>query len=132
MRKIEHIHVSEEKTSGKLMQDGIALGTVYRQPVTDGYSETLRCGHVHFIDGAGNLPHTHLGDQLLIITEGECVITSADGDDFIASKGDAVLIPAGLEHTHSAKPGTDMSHFGIMAIQPGLTQFSYVPEDKKD
>lgn len=132
MKQIHCIHAGEEKTSGKLMQDGIAQGTVYRQPITDGISETVRVGYVHFLNGAGNLPHTHLGDQVLIITESECVVTSENGDNFIASKGDVVIIPAGLEHTHSAKPGTDMTHFGIMAIQPGLTQFSYVPDAEGD
>lgn len=124
-KKIQVVRISDVEK--KPINDGIAFGTVNRQAISDGISETVRVGLVNFMNGAGNIPHSHAGDQILIITEGECIVTSEEGA-FVASAGDVVIVPAGLVHTHSAKPGTNMSHFGIMAIQPGVTQFSKRPE----
>lgn len=120
-KKVQLVHM--DKSKRVQIVDDIVLGTALRQPVTDGISETVRVGLVDFEEGAGNKPHTHAGDQILIITEGECVVTTND-EEFVANVGDVVIIPAGVVHTHCASPGKTMSHWGIMGIQPGITKFS--------
>lgn len=120
-KKVQVVHM--DKSKRVQIADDIVIGTALRQPVTDGISETVRVGLVDFEEGAGNKPHTHVGDQILIITEGECVVTTDDGE-FVAGVGDVVIIPAGAVHTHCARSGKIMSHWGIMAIQPGITKFS--------
>ena len=52
------------------------LGTVYIQSLTKDLSQSLGASRVSFEDGARNTFHTHDGDQILVVTEGEGTIAS--------------------------------------------------------
>ena len=101
--------VTEQNAPGHV--DPENEGKVWRQAMTDGHSP-IRCGPSGF-DGVPSAMHKHDGDQIVIITEGVCVCTTADGDYFEAYPGDVVLFEAGEMHTHGARPGETMVHYGI-------------------
>lgn len=94
-------------------------GKVWRQAMTDGHS-VLRCGPSGF-DGVPSKMHKHPVDQIVIITEGVCVCENEAGEKFEAYPGDVVLFKAGELHSHGARPGENMVHYGV----------TYVPEKNK-
>ncbi|MGH2378232.1 MAG: cupin domain-containing protein [Candidatus Limnocylindria bacterium] len=77
-------------------------------------SEHLTVIEVHFRDGARNRLHRHTTDQILIITEGQGILATTDGEREVTA-GDVAFIPAGEHHWHGAKPGCDMTHWSITA-----------------
>lgn len=108
--------VTEENAPGHVDPENV--GKVWRQAMTDNDSE-LRCGPSGF-DGVPSAMHKHAMDQIVIITEGICECTNDKGEKFDAYPGDVVLFEAGEMHTHGAKPGQKMVHYGI----------TYRPKDK--
>lgn len=90
------------------------IGEVHRQALTDGTSEQLSVAVVAFRDGARNTFHTHDSDQVLVITEGEGIVAT-ESEELPVSAGDAVVIPAGEQHWHGARPGASMTHLAISA-----------------
>lgn len=106
----------------KYENNPIVVGDAFRQALSDGYSESIRLGLVDFENGARNTLHVHDGDQVLIVTEGEGIVAT-ETQEYRVTVGDVVIIPAGEKHWHGAQPGHSMSHFGIMAVSPGQTEF---------
>jgi len=94
----------------------IFIGDVFRQGLTEGLSKQLSVAVVSFPNGARNVFHTHAGDQVLIVTEGEGIIAS-ETEEFQVTAGDVAIIPAGERHWHGARPGKSMTHLSIAATQ---------------
>lgn len=95
-------------------QSPIFIGNVSRQPmVTDDNPDLLRANIVTFHDGARNKFHHHGADQLLIVTDGEGIVATEEGQLEVRA-GDVIHIPAGERHWHGAQPGTTFAHISIL------------------
>jgi quercetin dioxygenase-like cupin family protein len=79
----------------------------------------LRIAIVRFSDGALTYWHTHPGEQVLYVLEGEGRMKTADDEDEVTlHPGDAVYAPPGELHWHGAAPGSDMVHISVTTIGP--------------
>ncbi len=90
------------------------VGEVYRQRLHTGLSTQFMASVVNFYDGAHNVPHTHKGDHLLIITEGEAFIKT-DNEEHNLTAGDVVFISGGIKHCHGAQPHRSMTQIAFLA-----------------
>ena len=91
----------------------IFVGEVDYQTAVGEESRDLRLSEVHFKQGAVNKPHVHTSDQILIVTEGEGLLATAEERHDIAV-GDVAFIPANTKHWHGARPGKDMTHWSVL------------------
>ena len=71
---------------------------------------------VHFTDGALTHWHTHPGEQVLLVTAGECRFGNEDGEGGVAKTGDNIHFPPGERHWHGAVAGTNMTHMSITTV----------------
>jgi quercetin dioxygenase-like cupin family protein len=101
-----------DKAGRRASAERIFVGSVEVQSIVDVGPRDLRLIEVHFRDGAKNRWHTHTTDQILVVTEGEGIVATRDGEKELAV-GDAAYIPANEEHWHGARPGKDMTHLAI-------------------
>lgn len=116
------------------MVDPCNTGDCLRQGITDGLSQTLRAAMIKFPHGDGNKPHTHVGDQLLIVVDepgcvSEGLIRTEHGEEYLVHAGDCVFFPAGEVHSHGAAPGKDYLNYSFMSITPdmlGLKSYSNI------
>jgi 4-carboxymuconolactone decarboxylase len=76
----------------------------------------VRLALVHFEDGAVTHWHTHPGEQILYIVDGECRFGNEAGERIIAKVGDAIYIPKGEKHWHGAVEGGKMSHLSVTTV----------------
>ena len=72
----------------------------------------VRVTVVEFDDGSVTHWHTHPGEQVLYVLEGECRVGNAT-EQFTAQAGDVVYTPPNEKHWHGAAPGTKMVHISI-------------------
>lgn len=70
---------------------------------------------VRFEDGSVTHWHTHPGEQVLYVLEGECRVGN-DTQEFVAYAGDVVHTPPNEKHWHGAAPGTTMVHISITTV----------------
>lgn len=109
-------HIDPEKSVKN--EKAIAEGEIWRQSITDDYSKTLRVGMVDFKDGAHTKMHTHDGDQVLVIMEGEGLYKTETEEVYVKA-GDVLLFAAGEVHSHGAAPGKSVKQLGIRAVKDG-------------
>lgn len=96
-------------------------GSVRMEPlVSPGGEGGLELLAVFFENGARTIPHVHSTDQVLLVTEGTCVLAGLDQHRKLVA-GESAFIPAGLWHWHGAAPGTSMCHISIR--KPGPTDW---------
>lgn len=72
---------------------------------------------VHFEDGARTHWHTHPGEQVLYILEGEGRVGN-EREEIRVGRGDVVHAPPGERHWHGAVPGRSMTHLSITTKGP--------------
>jgi len=72
---------------------------------------------VHFEDGARTHWHTHPGEQILYILEGQGRAGTAD-EEVIVGPGDVVYAAPMERHWHGAAPGQSMTHLSITNVGP--------------
>jgi quercetin dioxygenase-like cupin family protein len=72
---------------------------------------------VHFEDGSRTHWHTHPGEQLLYILEGQGRVGTAD-EEFQVGPGDVVHAAPGERHWHGAAPGQSMTHLSVTTVGP--------------
>lgn len=96
----------------------IFTGTVAMARLTEGLSEQTQVAVVRFAAGARTKLHTHTFEQILLISEGEGLVTAAD-QRFLVHPGDIVVIPPGEPHTHGGTAESGMAHYSI--TPPGST-----------
>lgn len=77
----------------------------------------LRVTIVRFSDGALTHWHTHPGEQVLFVLEGEGRVKTAD-EEITIRPGDVVYAPPGERHWHGATPGSTMVHISITNVGP--------------
>ncbi len=107
-------------------------GTTFTGPVemrrlidfqrSDGTSVSL----VRFEDGARTNWHTHPGEQILIVVEGEGRVGTAT-EEFAIGPGDVVYCAPNERHWHGAQPGKQMAHFSITTL--GAPTWFDAPEE---
>ena len=71
---------------------------------------------VHFEGGAVTHWHTHPGEQVLLVTAGECRFGNEQGEGGIAATGDIIHFPPGERHWHGAVEGESMTHLSITTV----------------
>ena len=105
------------------MVGGLMTGTqVHRQAILHrGESNNFNFAIVSFDAGSHTHFHTHSGDQLLVITEGNGKVGN-ESEVFNVTVGDMVMIPAGENHWHGAPDDTAMSHITITIPGSKTTQ----------
>ena len=72
---------------------------------------------VRFEDGARTHWHTHPGEQLLYILEGQGRVGTAD-EELQVGPGDVVYAAPGERHWHGAAPGQAMTHISVTNVGP--------------
>lgn len=80
---------------------------------------------VRFQDGSVTHWHTHPGEQVLYVLEGECRVGN-DTEELVAHTGDVVYTPPKERHWHGAAPGTTMVHISITTV--GSPQWFEAPQ----
>ena len=118
--RIVRVDVKGRRPSG----EKIFIGAVDTQTIVDVGERDLRLIEVHYRDGGRNRLHTHTTDQILVITEGEGIVATADHENEV-SAGDVAYIPAGEKHWHGARPGRSMTH---LAINGGTSKTTIVDQ----
>ena len=108
VRKAEREHHANESVSGGDARLERLLGA----QTDDG----VRLALVHFEGGARTYWHTHPGEQVLLVMQGECRFGNDSGEEGIAQVGDVIFIPPGEKHWHGAVPGADMAHLSITTV----------------
>lgn len=85
----------------------------------------IRVSAVRFWPSARTGWHTHEGDQLLIITDGDGLVVN-ETSIVRARAGTVVRVPAGEPHWHGARHETEMTH---LAISTGASTYSRRVDD---
>jgi quercetin dioxygenase-like cupin family protein len=85
----------------------------------------VRITLVRFNDGALTHWHTHPGEQVLFVLEGEGRVKTAD-EEITIHPGDVVYAPPGERHWHGATPGSTMVHISITNV--GRPEWHEPPE----
>ena len=120
---MKKVTFSDEEKVKVSMVGGLMTGKqVYRQSVLQpGESSNFNFAVVSFDAGSYTHFHTHSGDQLLVITEGNGKVGN-ESEVFNVTVGDMVMIPAGENHWHGAPDDTSMSHMTITIAGSQTTQ----------
>lgn len=113
--KLYHIDMSKAE---KLVSPVVDGAEILRLPMTDNDSETVRVGVVDFVNGARTKMHTHDGDQVLVILEGEGVYATQE-EEYHVKAGDVLLFKAGELHSHGAEEGKSVRQLGIRSVAGG-------------
>jgi 4-carboxymuconolactone decarboxylase len=89
-------------------------GAAYMRLVAAATSlEPIKAYYVRFEPGARTNWHSHSGDQVLVVTAGNCRY-QLEGDAVSDLKaGESVRIPAGVRHWHGAGPGSVGEHLAV-------------------
>jgi len=67
---------------------------------------------VNFEPGGRNKMHTHIYDQVLVVTAGRGIVADSNKEN-IVNPGDTIIIPAGEPHWHGATPDDKFSHLCV-------------------
>src|SRR5690606_1965473 len=78
-----------------------------------GDAPTVRFYRVAFGPGARTHWHSHSGPQLLLVTEGPCLVQRWGGPVEVAGPGDVVHIAPGEKHWHGAAAEDPAEHVAV-------------------
>jgi len=112
MKIINVNQVEECDVSGDALFFG---GKVNIQPVLEEAHEgnKVQVMMVNFAPGARNKLHTHVTEQILIVTEGKGIVATKN-EEHIVEPGMIVYISPYEEHWHGATSDSAFSHFSIL------------------
>ena len=99
---------------GEKIDSSTFNGEAWLAPLIDNTDADLAASNVTFAPGVRNNWHTHSFDQILLCTSGIGYYQERGKAARQLLPGDAVDIPAGVEHWHGAAPGNSFSHIAIM------------------
>lgn len=103
IRKDDH-----SSQQGTTFTGNVTLERVLGQQREDGMGVSI----VHFEDGARTNWHSHPGEQVLIILDGEGRVGNASEEQLVYP-GDVIYEQPGERHWHGAAPGKNMTHVSI-------------------
>jgi quercetin dioxygenase-like cupin family protein len=97
-------------------------GKVTRQTlVAANTGKNFNASLINFAPGARNKFHTHISDQILIVTAGKGIVAT-EKQEFSVGVGDVILIPAGENHWHGAAKNSSFYHISIQPKESQTTQ----------
>lgn len=99
---------------GEKIDSSTFNGEAWLAPLIDNTDADLAASNVTFAPGVRNNWHTHSIGQILLCTSGIGYYQERGKAARQLLPGDAVDIPAGVEHWHGAAPGNSFSHIAIM------------------
>lgn len=99
-------------TPGTTFTGEVAMKRILGAATREGMGVSL----VRFEDGARTNWHTHPGEQILIIVEGEGRAGNGDQEFLNLGPGTVLHLPANERHWHGAMPGKSMAHYSITNI----------------
>lgn len=99
---------------GEKIDSSTFNGEAWLAPLIDNTDADLAASNVTFAPGVRNNWHTHSVGQILLCTSGIGYYQERGKAARQLLPGDAVDIPAGVEHWHGAAPGNSFSHIAIM------------------
>ncbi|HTU01718.1 MAG TPA: cupin domain-containing protein [Candidatus Sulfotelmatobacter sp.] len=105
----------------QVVADSLFFGKVERQGVLPKGAAGMVVALVRFAPGAGTKMHTHTGEQVLVITEGEGVVAT-ETERHTVRPGMVVHIPKNERHCHGAAKDSPFAHFSIQT--PGETKIT--------
>ncbi len=100
----------------------VRLDRLLSQQSAGGMSVSL----VRFEDGARTHWHTHPGEQILYVLEGEGRAGAEGAEEQRLRPGDVVYSPPGERHWHGAAPGASMAHLSVTTV--GSPEWFEAPE----
>ncbi|MFC1910893.1 cupin domain-containing protein [Chloroflexota bacterium] len=108
--------------------DPMFTGKVTMQPVIGDVTKgkkwvgtNIAITQVSFGRGVRNKFHIHSTEQILIVTRGKGIVTTAKEEKQVGP-GDVIFIPAGEKHWHGAAPGALFSHLYVMPAESEIKQ----------
>ena len=99
---------------GEKIDSSTFNGEAWLAPLIDNTDADLAASNVTFAPGVRNNWHTHSVGQILLCTSGIGYYQERGKAARRLLPGDAVDIPAGVEHWHGAAPDSDFSHIAVM------------------
>jgi quercetin dioxygenase-like cupin family protein len=78
-----------------------------------GPAPEIKLFRVEFGPGARTHWHVHSGPQLLVVTEGRCVVQRWGEEAQVAIAGDVVHIAPGVKHWHGAEANGGATHIAV-------------------
>ena len=99
---------------GTKIESATFNGDAWLAPLIDNRNADLAASNVTFAPGVRNNWHTHSIGQILLCTSGAGYYQERGKAARRLLPGDAVDIPAGVEHWHGAAPDSDFSHIAVM------------------
>ena len=76
---------------------------------------------VNFGKGVRNKFHSHLSEQVLIVTAGKGIVAT-ETEERVVTAGDVILFPAGEKHWHGATEDSEFSHIFVTKAESETTQ----------
>lgn len=88
--------------------------SVYRQnPIKETDGSAITVDYIRFPKGVKNIPHSHVYDQILIVTHGEGIFAT-ENDKFNVKEGDICHVPANEMHWQGAPDDSDFTIISIV------------------
>ena len=107
------MRIAKGRAHGPSEQRGETFtGTVWADAVLAA-EDDVGVNNVFFEPGARTHWHTHAIGQVLVVTHGEGLVRTRDGDGGRIKAGDVVHIAPGEEHWHGAGPDSYLLHVAI-------------------
>jgi quercetin dioxygenase-like cupin family protein len=100
-----------EARRGETFTGDVTLAGMLHAQQEGGVSFTI----VRFEDGARTHWHTHPGEQVLYILDGEGRVGNGE-EEVQVSAGDLVHTGPGERHWHGAMPGKSMTHISVTTV----------------
>ena len=75
-------------------------------------SKSFQSAIVNFTPGARTKFHTHTGDQILVVTQGNGIVAT-ENEEINVGVGDIIFFPADEKHWHGASKDSSFSHIHI-------------------
>ena len=91
----------------------VKQGMIFRQLLIDEKTgQGVQAAMVTYNPGARLNFHTHEHEQVLYVTEGTGIVATEE-KEYVVTKGDVILIPAGENHWHGATRDSWFTHFAV-------------------
>jgi quercetin dioxygenase-like cupin family protein len=105
--------VTRGREAGKpsVQRTETVTGDMWGDPVLDGGE--IKVNSVFFAPGGRTHWHRHAAGQLLLVTHGQGIVQTADGDTVRVGAGDVVFSPGGEKHWHGAAVDSFVQHTTI-------------------
>ena len=119
MRVLRTSEIKPEVASTPIFIGGQVKTQTLLTPET---SKSFQSAVVNFTPGTRTKFHTHTGDQILIVTQGEGIVATEE-EEISVCLGDIIFFPAGEKHWHGSTEGSSFSHIHIQTRESETSIF---------